>query len=105
MLVVNTIIIIIIIRHFISLEPAFWATLPPYSSGDCTVGGSKEGQGMYSTVVCSYVIHLLSVVFLMLARLHCASAASVLFGAVVCPLLLGGSLFCFVLFGARPRSA
>ena len=36
---------IIIICYFISLEPAFWTTLPPYSSGDCTVGGSKEGAG------------------------------------------------------------
>ena len=35
--------VIIIIRHFISLEPAFWATLLPlYSTVDCTVGGSKE---------------------------------------------------------------
>ena len=36
--------IIIIIRHFISLEPAFWATLPLYSTVDCTVGGSKESR-------------------------------------------------------------
>ena len=42
---------IIIIRHFISMEPAFWATLPPYShqldycTRDCTVGGSKESSG------------------------------------------------------------
>jgi hypothetical protein len=32
----------IIIRHFISLEPAFWATLPLCITVDCTVGGSKK---------------------------------------------------------------
>ena len=34
----------IIILHFISSEPAFWATLPLYSTVDCTVGGSKESR-------------------------------------------------------------
>ena len=49
----------IIIRHFISLEPAFfWATLPLYSTVDCTVGGSKESRGstvtlyVYPAVAC-----------------------------------------------------
>ena len=36
--------LIIIILHFISSEPAFWATLPLYSTVDCTVGGSKESR-------------------------------------------------------------
>ena len=31
--------IIIIIRHYISLDPAFWATFPLYNTG---VAGSKE---------------------------------------------------------------
>ena len=35
---------IIIIRYFISLESAFWATLPLNSALDCTVEGSKEVQ-------------------------------------------------------------
>ena len=39
--------IAVVTRHFISLEPAFWATLPLYSTLACTcsstVGGSKEG--------------------------------------------------------------
>ena len=33
----------IINHHFISLEPAFWATLPLCSTLDCAAGGSKEG--------------------------------------------------------------
>ena len=38
------IIIVIVIRHSISLEPAFWVTLPLlHSTVDCTVGGPKEG--------------------------------------------------------------
>jgi hypothetical protein len=34
-----------ITHHFISLEPAFWATIPLYSTVDCTLGGSKESRG------------------------------------------------------------
>ena len=34
----------------ISLEPAFWATLPLYSTVDCTVGGSKESRGSTVTL-------------------------------------------------------
>ena len=41
---------IIIILHFISSEPAFWATLPLYSTVDCTVGGSKESRGSTVTL-------------------------------------------------------
>ena len=38
----------IIISHFVS-EPAFWATLPLYSTLDFTVGGSTEGAFLLLT--------------------------------------------------------
>ena len=56
----------IIILHFISLEPAFWATLPLYSTVDCTVGGSKESRGVQSH--CTTILLLLAVA--MLVHLH-----------------------------------
>ena len=91
-----------IIRHFISLEPAFWATLPLYSTVDCTVGGSKESRSGTVTLLL-YVYPAIAGVA-MLGRLHPGLLSVLPLWRAVALLLLPASWACVLTAGGCSRS-
>ena len=100
LLLVVFFVLIIIILHLISLEPAFWATLPLYSTVDCTVGGSKESR---SGTVTLYVYPAIAGVA-MLGRLHPGLLSVLPLWRAVALLLLPTSWACVLTAGGCSRS-
>ena len=96
----STTTVYIIIHHFISLEPAFWATLPLYSTVDCTVGGSKESR---SGTVTLYVYLAIAGVA-MLGHLHPGLLSVLPLWRAVALLLLPASWACVLTAGGCSRS-